>query len=132
MTLLDQVRERLDYLSARVRSEAASLSLGFFGAVKSVLPIIPELMAVLQTTPEAGAVKKAAALSFLSELYSEHIAKIDLPGPFDWLLHRLAKKFMLVAADKLIDEWFDFLSSPTALAVVATFQPPSGPTVVEP
>lgn len=122
MTLLDSVRSQLVSITRRVRDEAERQALGMRETVtKIVLPIIPDVMEVLEETGAAGAVKKAAVLAYLSELYDTQIVTIDLPGPFDRVLHAIAKRLMLMAANRLIDVFATFLKSAAAGNVVATF-----------
>lgn len=122
MTLLDSVRSHLVFISQRVRAEAERQALGMRDTVtKIVLPIIPDVMEVLEQTGAAGAVKKAAVIAYLSELYDTQIATIDLPGPIDRVLHKIAKRLMLMAANRLIDVFATFLKSRAAPNVVATF-----------
>lgn len=123
MTFHDSVRTQLSTLAIRIRSEAVRLKRGMLATVRElILPRVPEVMAALQQTAADGATKKEAALKFLAELYDEHIATIDLPGPIDQLLHKLVKRYMLYLAGKAIEDWFKFLTSESAMRVVAAFQ----------
>jgi hypothetical protein len=119
--------DSLNTLAIKIGAEATRLKLGMLATVYDViLPRVPEVMAALQMTTADGATKKAAALQFLGELYDQHIATIDLPGPIDRLLHKVAKRYMLYLAGKAIEQWFTFLTSAAAKRVVEAFQP-SGP-----
>ena len=52
------------------------------------------------------AVPKDQFLAEIDKLYSDYIAKIDLPGPFDAVLHAQLKAMVLKIAGDLYDNFF--------------------------
>ena len=85
--------------------------------------VIPGIVRLLQASAATGAEKKAAALALLDEFYDRRLATINVPGPFDALVHGGLKRLVRDGASTMIDALVAFLRSPEAAAVLLTFQP---------
>lgn len=128
--LTDALRLRFTEIEHAAAAKIAELGLTTGKAVlnRVIYPVlIPQLVAVLEQCAATGMEKKAAALEFVDEFYDRRIATIDVPGPFDSVVHAGLKFLTRQGTSAMIDVIVAFLRSPNAAAVLAAFQSRAGP-----
>jgi len=124
--LTDSLRDKFAAVEHAAAARIAELGLTKISEIlgRVIYPlVVPALIRAMQTASLTGAAKKAEVLAALDGFYDRHLAVLDVPGPFDGMVHRSLKYLMHEGADRLIDVLVAFLRSPEAAAVLLSFQP---------